>query len=416
MVSLTGDEEELVEALASCLALAITEADGVEYSDLNKTKTQKLLYLAIDEFDLPITYCWYLAGSLVESDSVNPSSVESAFDTLPTPDSPSISEDTDDPDEATDFADGSSTRFQSPPPESPYVESEMAREFEMAMSDEDRLKTPDEGDRTSDDNRPSGPDEEEADTYIEASDYESTPNPDDIDSPEGIEFPAHDIVEFLKTRLANYPLGSTDEFLLHFYHHHAPSKYRQLYESSLHIRSELRSVTQQARNLAHDDGGLEGIEQKVQRVSDHITDFHFNLYEHDDLRETVRGVVSATDVIEDALMMIKQLSEDEIHQGHVDALEELQTFFYSGAWKYPALKIAAQTATGPSADRIERTRNRQFNSFEEELVDFEEEVVAHLAAAGLVPSAEDYPDPKSDDVGAAITDLFTTYTSQSKSE
>ena len=415
MVSLTGDEEELVEALASCLVLAISEADGVEYSDLNKTKTQKLLYLAIDEFDLPITYCWYLAGSLVESDSVNPSSVESAFDTLLTPDSPSVSEDTDDPDEATDFANGSSTKSQSPPPEPPDVESEMAREFEMAMSDEDRLKTPDDGERTSDDG-PSGPEEEEVDTSIEVSDQEHTPNPDDVDSPEGIEFPAHDIVEFLKTRLANYPLGSTDEFLLHFYHHHAPGQYRQLYESSLHIRSELRSVTQQVRNLAHNDEGLQRIGQKVERVSDHITDFHFNLYEHDDLRETVRGVVSATDVIEDALMMIKQLSEDEIHQGHVDALEELQTFFYSGAWKYPALKIAAQTATGPSADRIERTRNRQFNSFEEELVNFEEDVVANLAAVGLVPSAEDYPDPKSDDVGAAITDLFTAYTSQSESE
>ena len=415
MVSLTGDEEELVEALASCLALAISGADDVDYSDLNKTKTQKLLYLAIDEFDLPITYCWYLAGSLVESDSVNPGSVESAFDTLPTPDSPSLSEDPDDPDEATDFADGSWTRTQSPPPEPPDVNSEMAREFETAMSDEDRLRTPDDRDRTSND-RASEPDEEEVDTSIKVSDHGSTPNPDDIDSPEGMEFHAHDIVEFLQTRLANYPLWSTDEFLLHFYHHHAPSQYRQLYESSLHIRSELRSITQQVRNVTHNDGGLEGIEQKVERVSDHITDFHLDLYEHDDLRETVRGVVSATDVIEDALMMIKQLAENEIHQGHVDALEELQTFFYSGVWKYPALKIAAQTATGPSADRIERTRNRQFNSFEEELVEFEKDVVAHLATVGLVPSAEDYLEPKSDDVGTAITDLFTAYTSQSESE
>jgi hypothetical protein len=51
-----------------------------------------------------------------------------------------------------------------------------------------------------------------------------------------------------------------------------------------------------------------------------------------------------------------------------------------------------------------------------EINEFEEDVVADFATVGLVPSAEDYPDPKSNDVGAAITDLFTAYTSQSKSE
>jgi len=413
MVSLTNEEETLVEALASCLSIAISESADVEYTDLNKTKTQKLLYLAIDEFDIPVTYCWYLAGSLIESGSVNPSTVESAFDNLPEPESPSISEDRDDPDDEADFAEESSTASSTPQP--PDVESEIAREFEMTTSEEDRLGMPKEQTKTEEDT-PLGPDEESIDSSIEISERDSIPEPSAIETPAGLEFPARDIVDFLKSRLENYPLGSTDEFLLHFYHHHAPERYRDLYESSLHIRSELRSITQQVRNVVHQDETLDGIDRKVERVGDQITELHFTLYEHEELRPTVRAVVKATDVIEDALMMVEQLSEEAVQSAHKEALEDLQMMFYSGAWKYPALRIAIETATGPSADRIRQTRERQFESFESELTELREETHKTLSAAGLVPSYQDYPTPENDVVGIGITDLFTLYTSQSDSE
>jgi hypothetical protein len=413
MVSLTNEEETLIEALVSCLSIAISESAGVEYTDLNKTKTQKLLYLAINEYDLPVTYCWYLAGSLIESNSVNPSTVESAFDNLPEPEKPSVKEETDDPDDEADFAEESSVEPSTPRP--PDVESEIAREFEMTTSENDRLGMPEEQIRTEDDTR-FGTDEESMDPSIEISETDSIPDPSAIETPSGVEFPVRDIIDFLKSRLENYPLGSTDEFLLHFYHHHAPERYRNLYESSLHIRSELRSITQQVRNVVHEDETLDGIDRKVERAGDQITELHFNLYEHEELRPTVRAVVNSTDIIEDALMMVEQLSEETVQPAHGEALEKLQILFYSGAWKYPALRIAVETATGPSADRIRQTRERQFESFESELTELREETHETLSAAGLIPSYQDYPVPEEDVVGAGITDLFTLYTSQSDSE
>jgi hypothetical protein len=126
--------------------------------------------------------------------------------------------------------------------------------------------------------------------------------------------------------------------------------------------------------------------------------------------------VRATDLVEDALLMVEQLSEEAVHSAHIEALEGLQALFYNGAWKYPALRIAVETATGPSASRIKQTRERQFESFKSELIERHEEALEILSTAGLVPSYEDYPAAEDDAVGSMITDLFTLYTPQSDPE
>lgn len=71
------EEQEIIDDLHEGLALAVREhdrlgSDSLQY--INETKLQKLIYLAIRNFDLPVTYSWYLAGAHI---SVNEVSVDS---------------------------------------------------------------------------------------------------------------------------------------------------------------------------------------------------------------------------------------------------------------------------------------------------------------------------------------------------
>ncbi len=76
MVQLSTAEHTLVGDLLECLAIAIDQTAEVDPEYANKTKLQKLLYLAIDEFDLPLTYSWYLAGAIVPGDPVSPTGLQ----------------------------------------------------------------------------------------------------------------------------------------------------------------------------------------------------------------------------------------------------------------------------------------------------------------------------------------------------
>lgn len=73
MVTLAG-EEDIVEDLHMGLSLAVREhedldSDALDY--LGETKLHKLFYYAVDEFDLPVTYSWYLAGAHLAVENVS---------------------------------------------------------------------------------------------------------------------------------------------------------------------------------------------------------------------------------------------------------------------------------------------------------------------------------------------------------
>lgn len=71
MTSLS-EEQKIIDDLEEGLASAILDHDQLDsdaVSYLSETKLQKLLYLAINKFDLPVTYSWYLAGAhIAEAD------------------------------------------------------------------------------------------------------------------------------------------------------------------------------------------------------------------------------------------------------------------------------------------------------------------------------------------------------------
>ena len=77
MVTLHGEEKEVIQDLHAGLASAVRESDlNTEdvYNFFGKTKLHKIYYIAIKEFNLPITYSWYLAGAYIPSEYANVSS------------------------------------------------------------------------------------------------------------------------------------------------------------------------------------------------------------------------------------------------------------------------------------------------------------------------------------------------------
>lgn len=407
MVSLASEEEDIIEALVTSLAIAITGAPGFSPQQLNNTITQKLLYLAITEFNLPVTYSWYLAGSFVESQSVSPESVETAFSNLPQAPSPSIQRsDEDDPDVYSDVAGTeASAEIDEQHTEDLFdAETELDKERELERSADFQIE-------------PSAPEPGVADidADVSISDVPSEVTAKDVEVPEGVDFPVEDIVQYLKKELNRYPLHSTDRFLTQFYQYHAPGKYHELYESVHHVRSALRAAREAVERLAITGGGQSEFKKAAANVGLYISDIHFELYENPDLRTTIDAVIGGTDIIEDALMVIEQLDSHEITTTHVAAMAMLQDFFYGWVWKFPALKISIATATGPSADEVIAARRETLETFEARLTEQQEKLIGELSDIRLIPAYQDYPAMNRDQINEKITELFSSYTSHSDS-
>jgi len=93
MGHLSPAERALVDELLECIAEAMRRHDDVDPAYASKTKLQKLLYLAIDEFDLPVTHSWYLAGAVVPGDGATPAGLGSSFGDVAGPSEPSLGTD-----------------------------------------------------------------------------------------------------------------------------------------------------------------------------------------------------------------------------------------------------------------------------------------------------------------------------------
>ena len=86
------EEEQLLKDVMDGLGVAIHDTQ-VDIEKLNSIKLNKLFYLAVDEFDLPITYSWFIYGVSLGYKSDDVDSVESrSLSDLPSPDEPSIGE------------------------------------------------------------------------------------------------------------------------------------------------------------------------------------------------------------------------------------------------------------------------------------------------------------------------------------
>lgn len=374
MVSLGNDEQVAVDGLTACLAIALRRSDRYSRSDVNQTKVQKLVFLGAKEFDLHVTYSWYLAGSYAVGAADGVSSVDTAFDDLPQPPSP-------------DVADSNTEEDAS-------IEEPLVDDILHDVADVDR-----EFDA-----------ERKSDTFL-TDDDSSTGNRslnEDIDGdswlddaatsviPEEFNLPASDVVRFYERILRQYPLHPTNRFLQHFYEYHAPAEYTAIYEHCLRLRTILSEIEDEIESAVH--GRTQDIDlfRHREHFGRELSEFHMELFAIESVRETADVVVASTEPIEEALIKLASLSVEDLTEEHIEVIQSLQSYFYYTVWKYPALKISIDTATGPDAADIRSEHREEYQMFDQTIATRRTELLENLDAAGLRPAATDYPDYNAD--------------------
>lgn len=373
MVSLGNEEQAVVEGLTACLAIAVRRSDRYSRSDLNQTKIQKFVYLGAKEFDLDVTYSWYLAGSYAAGAADGLNAIDTAFDSLPQPPSPEVAEadlredaSREEPRDSDVLPDVDDTR----------LELDIEQDFVPSITDE---SVPD--------NR-SASEPSDEDPWVD--DAAASIIPDEFD------IPVSDVVRFYERLLRQYPLHPTDRFLQQFYEYHAPDEYAAIYEHCLRLRTVLSDIEDDIESVI--DGRTKDIDLSRHRnhFGRELSEFHMELFAIESIRETADAVVESTEPIEEALIKLAALPVEDITEAHLEAVQSLQSYFYYTVWKYPALKISVDTAAGPDEAEIRREHREEYQLFEERVTSKRKEILEELERAGLRPAAADYSDGNAD--------------------
>lgn len=356
MVTLTEHESELIEELLAVLEESIEELPSVDLEFANKVKVQKLLFFAIDEYDLPITYSWYLAGAVVPNRDIGPQSLQGPQNEPTGPTAPSLSSQSID-DSSIDAADSS--------------DSEEIDPIMFSQTESEQSETPP---------------------------YDLT------------EYVSHaELDRFFRQQVPEVWQDKTMRFLQNFYQAKAPEQYRLLYIESTHIRThlrELRDVLNQYVDGETPDTDIEAIRDSIELS---ISDLHYYLRQNEELNETFEIVVEGTDLIEDVIMCLDNMDSSAYTQKHVTAVESLKEFFFYYVWKYPCLQISQITATGPQAEALTQRRKQTYETFDEDVLDQRSKLSEELSSLGLVPSYDDYLDIDDKQLGETLNDLSTEY-------
>lgn len=378
MVRLTPRETQLTDDVLACLADAIRRTEGVELAYANKTKIQKLLYLASSEFDLPITYSWYLAGSVVPDSSISPSTVASFMPDQQQPDEPSTSDSS-----PADRSDKDTDSFETSDP-SEYID------------------------------QPSVVDQSDSQPLDPVLFPDIPADPPDRDQPGNLTEYVSDrreIVAFFERVLPDVWHQQTMRFLQNFYDEHAPEPYQSLYLTSAHIRTHLLDAEDAVAAALDDEKPSRSLAEISQALGLDISDFHCYIKRDPDLAETFDTVVDGTTLIEDAFLCLEQLDPDSLTAAHRDALAALQEFFYYTVWRHPCLIISRETASGPQASALREERGAMLSQFDELAAQSHAELRETLAGAGLLPNPRDVSIPD-DELTDSLATLTRGYTDQ----
>lgn len=190
----------------------------------------------------------------------------------------------------------------------------------------------------------------------------------------------------------------TDKFelLRDYYRELAPEPYRDLYVHSIDLREELWTlrdlIDRGSENHSLGDFGTgtgtplldPATERDIRYL---VSDFHMDLAGIEALTRTKADVARGTDVIE---RILARLTDLETTTGEQQLLiQEVHDFFYYHVWKYPALGISADTATGPNADALQYKRLLEFDGFDTKLQAEVDDISQQARQVGLLPGADD---------------------------
>jgi hypothetical protein len=350
MTDLTESEHELVAQIFDILDDAIDSLPDIDESYANKTKIQKLLYFAIDEFEIPVTHSWYLAGAVVPDRSIGPNTLQTA-DKLEEPSSPSVPE-TDSDGDASDLGTVDPILFT-----------------ESSGVDNDSDPSP------------------ELSTYVSKS----------------------DLLTFYRQEIPDIWHERTMRFLQNFYQETAPKEYQLLYIESTHLRTHLDDLADAIDAVIEGETPKRSISSIREAIELSISDLHYYIGRHNNLNQTIDVVVKGTNLIEDTVMRLDQHSSAALTPEHQMAVEHLQDFFYYYVWKYPCLLISADTASGPQAEDLRAEQLTVFEAFDDHVMEERATVAADLAAVDLLPGPNDYEPIDDDLLSETLRDLSKQY-------
>lgn len=385
MVHLTPAEGAYIDDLLACLAAAIDRRGDIPPEYANKTKLQKLLYLAIDEFDLPVTYSWYLAGSVVPGDPATTEALTTAGLDI-SPRGPSIDETQDE----TFDPDASITTDEQPEEETTETGLPKRRDSEEDKPIIDPVLFTD---------------------SLSSNTSESDGRSFEVSLIDHVD--SRDVViDFYVDILPTVWHQTTMRFLQNFYRDHAPDQYRSLYLTSIHLRTHLLDAEDAVRACVEGEQPTRSLADIADSIRMEVSDLHYYIRANDELADTLGAVVEGTTIIEDVFMLLEQAEPDELTDTHTEAIETLQDFFYYHVWRYPCLIISRETAVGPQAEELRTERDERLETFGRELEKQCEEVRNALAEIDLVPQLEDFPPLANDDVTEELSTLSKEYFQQ----
>ncbi|MFB6176945.1 MAG: hypothetical protein ABEI99_07365 [Halobaculum sp.] len=336
----TDEETRLRTDVHAALETALDRKIDDRDREPSELESEKLAFLALDHLDLDLTYSWYIAGANTEV-GYDPQPTDSDFDVEPLgPTGPTVSE---------GFS-GQRTEFGG------------------------------------------------------------------LTAQTGEDGPPEDYVEFFQsaTFFGEYDLQTvwfTDrfEFLEDFYEEFAPDEYRELYLTSAKIRSHLYDLTDALDNREENatlgdfgGGGSDALldpstEREIRYL---VSDLHVELAATDELAQTQSTVTNGTDLIERVLSRLTQMDSVSTEQRRL--VRQLSDFFFYCVWKYPALAISVETATGPNALELKTRHLQEFQDFDQ-IVDRRREQFADACRdADLLPSMNDVRRSNIDDEDGII--------------
>lgn len=215
--------------------------------------------------------------------------------------------------------------------------------------------------------------------------------------------PPEEYVEFFEsaTFFGEYDLRTvwyTDrfDFLEDFYEEFAPDEYRDLYLTSARIRSHLYDLSDALSSRDENEtlgdfggGGSDALldpstEREIRYL---VSDLHMELAATDELAQTQSTVTNGTDLIERVLSRLTQMDSVSTEQRRL--IQQLSDFFFYCVWKYPALAISIETATGPNALELKTRHLKEFQDFDQTVERRREQFAEACLDADLLPSVDD---------------------------
>lgn len=175
------------------------------------------------------------------------------------------------------------------------------------------------------------------------------------------------------------------DFLEKFYTHYAPEDYRTLYLANIRLLKIMNDI-ETALNFRRDaarQATYEDVTEAAKTLKKQILD-------SDVLEENYDYVNDFTQLLEDVVMMLVEIKDKDIEQGHQTAITELKTFYREEVWLMIAHSISTDTAKGPNQGDIYNWSSQNLDELRASFDESIKEKKEICDAVGLLPGIQDY--------------------------